>query len=209
MIVAGILAWSAAGTLAAEGGGGHASAAAEGGHGEARTPFDNSSILNAIVTLIVFVVLVAVLGRYAWNPIVANLQRREEFIRQSLLQAKRDREEAEARLAEVRAQLEKARAEASAIVEEGRRDAEVLRRRLHEQARAEAQQMIQRAREEIRLARDSAVKEICDVAAELAVAAAARIIGREITVDDHERLIAESLEQMRERREGVPSEVRV
>ncbi len=70
-----------------------------------------------------------VLGKFAWGPILSGLQARENFIRESLETAKRDRDEAEARLREYEERLATARAEATAIVDEGRRDAEVVKRR--------------------------------------------------------------------------------
>ena len=77
--------------------------------------------------------VVAVLGKFAWGPVLALLQEREEFIHKSLADAKHDREEAEARLKEYAAKLQSARGEAAAIVDEARRDAE----RLREDLRAE------------------------------------------------------------------------
>ncbi len=90
-----------------------------------------------------------ILGKFAWGPILSTLQRREQFIRESLEQAKRDRAEAEGRLREYEAKIVKAHEEAGAIVEEARRDAEDTRRRLNEQARTEAEAMVERAKREI------------------------------------------------------------
>ena len=87
--------------------------------------------------------------------------------------------------------------EASAIVEGGRRDAEVVRQSDLEKARQEAEAVLERARREIRLASDMAIKELYDTTAELSVQVAAGIIGKELSPDDHERLVRESLEQMR------------
>src|ERR1700731_2885932 len=82
---------------------------------------------NAIWTLAIFVIVVVVLGKFAWGPILALLQQREEFIHRSLSDAKRDRDEAEARLKEYSAKLQRAQAEAAAIVDQARRDTERLR----------------------------------------------------------------------------------
>jgi F0F1-type ATP synthase membrane subunit b/b' len=82
---------------------------------------------NAIWTLAIFLLVLTILGKFAWGPVLALLQEREKFIHKSLADAKRDREEAEARLKEYAAKVQAARAEAGAIVEEARRDAERLR----------------------------------------------------------------------------------
>ncbi len=151
---------------------------------------------NAVWTLVIFLLVVFVLGRYAWGPLLAALQQRERFIRDSLLKAQQDREAAEARLAEYEERLTHARREASAIVEEGRRDAEVLRAKLEGDARAEADRLIERAKHEIELARMSAVRDLYQRGAELATDLAGRILRREVTPADHERLIAETIAEL-------------
>lgn len=168
--------------------------AAEPGEG-ATSPFAGD-IGNALWTLVIFALVVYVLGKFAWGPLLRGLQSRENFIRESLEKAQRQREEAEARLQEYEERLARARAEASAIVEEGRRDAEVLKRKIEEDARQEAQRILDRARREIDIATDTAVKELYSLAAGLATEIAARILRREINPQDHERLVSESLEEL-------------
>jgi F-type H+-transporting ATPase subunit b len=148
---------------------------------------------NALWTILIFVLLLVVLGKYAWGPILASLQKREEFIRESLERAKRDRDEAEARLREYEARLALARTEATEIVETGRRDSAALARQIQEEAKRESQRILERARREIELAKAAAVKELYDTSARLAVEIAARILGRELAPQDHDRLIAESI----------------
>lgn len=152
---------------------------------------------NIVATLIIFLLVVGILGRYAWGPLLRILQDRERTIRESLESARRDRESAERLLDEYKRQIEQARAEATAIVDEGRRDAEEARRRIHDEARSEANQMIERARREIRLAADSAVKDIYDQMADVTTRVAATLVERELSPKDHEKFIADSLEQMK------------
>lgn len=149
---------------------------------------------NSFWTLLIFVVVLVVLGKYAWGPILSGLQARESFIREALETAKRDREEAEARLREYEARLAGARAEASAIVDEGRRDAEVVKRRIEEDAKRQADLMIERAKREIQIATDTATNSLFTLSAKLATEMAARVIGRELAPQDHERLIAEGID---------------
>ena len=149
---------------------------------------------NSVWTLLIFVLVLVVLGKYAWGPILTALQTRERFIREALEKAKRDREEAEARLSEYEARLASARAEASAIVDEGRRDADVVKRRIEEDVRRQADLMIDRARREIQIATDTATKSLFMLSAKLATEMAARVLGRELSAQDHERLIAEGIE---------------
>ncbi|UCG15740.1 MAG: F0F1 ATP synthase subunit B [Phycisphaerales bacterium] len=157
---------------------------------------------NIIWTLITFLAVVFVLGKFAWGPILRALQKREEFIGDSLRQAKEDREQAQAQLKEYTEQLDKARADASAIVDEGRRDAEVVKRRISNEARAEADAMLERAKREIATARDSAVKELYQLTAKLSTEVAARVIRAELDSKAHERLIEESIEELARLRES-------
>ena len=149
---------------------------------------------NSFWTLLIFVVVLVVLGKFAWGPILNTLQTRENFIREALEKAKREREEAEGRLREYEERLAGARAEASAIVEEGRRDAEVVKRRIEEEAKRQADLTIERAKREIQIATDTATKELYQLSARLATEMAARVIGRELTMQDHERLIGEGID---------------
>jgi F-type H+-transporting ATPase subunit b len=152
---------------------------------------------NIIWSLATFLVVLIVLGKFAWGPILGALQKREEFIRDSLQQAKRDREAAEARLKEYGDKLDAAKREATAIVDEGRRDAEVVKRKIEEEAKAEADRLIARAKREIGVATETAVNELYTIGARLATDVASKIITKELSPKDHERLIEESLGAMR------------
>lgn len=153
---------------------------------------------NVIWTLVIFGVVLWVLGKYAWGPMIDALQKREQFIRESLEQAKHDRDDAEARLKEYNEKLTVARAEATEIVGEGRRDAEVVKQRIEEEARQAAEDMVARAKREIDLAKQTAIKELYTNSARLATDIASRIVRRELTVEDHERLLQESLDELGE-----------
>ncbi len=151
---------------------------------------------NIIWTLVVFGLVVLVLDKFAWGPILDGLQQREDFIRESLESAKQDRDAAEARLASYDDKLTEARAEASAIVEEGRRDAEVLRQRIDQEAKVEAEKTLERAKREIGIAKETAVKELYTLSGTLATDIASAIVARELKPEDHERLIAESIDEL-------------
>ena len=101
--------------------------AAEGG---ADPSIFSGDLGNMIWTVVIFALVVVVLGKFAWGPILEGLQSREAFIRDSLSEAKADREAAEETLKSYEVKLAEARAEATAIVEEGRHDAEAVRQRV-------------------------------------------------------------------------------
>jgi F-type H+-transporting ATPase subunit b len=168
------------------------------------TPFAGD-LGNAVWTLLTFGLVVFVLGKFAWKPILNGLAQREQFIRSSLEQAQRDREEAEAHLRDYNEKLIAARAEATAIVEEARRDAETVKHRLEEEANAEATKIVERARREIGIARQTAVKDLYAVAAQLTTDLAGRILEREIRPQDHERLIRDSIARLGSTETGGPA----
>ena len=172
-----------------------AEAEAHGGSGATGGPFEGN-IGVALWTLVIFAFVIFVLGRYAWGPILGGLQAREKFIRESLESAKRDREAAEARLKEYTDKLVAARGEATAIVDEARRDADVVKHRIEEEARSEANLMIERARREIGIAKETAVKELYILAAQLTTKAASKVLRREIQPSDHERLIRDAMQEL-------------
>jgi F-type H+-transporting ATPase subunit b len=152
--------------------------------------------LTALWTIIVFLVLLVVIRAAAWKPIQKVLTEREKFITDSLQQAKKDREEAEARLREYGEKLESARAEATAIVAEARRDAEVVKHKIEDDGKEEAAATLVRAKREIAVATDTAVKQLYTLSADLATNVASRIIRKELDAKEHQRLIAESIEEL-------------
>lgn len=172
-------------------------AEAGGAHGEEKSSVFAGGVGNAILTLIIFAIVLYILGKKAWPPLLKVLQEREHMIFTALENAKREREQADQLLAQYRKQIDEARKEATAIVDEGRRDAAEVRRRMQEEARREADEVLERARREIRLATDAAIKELHDQTAELAVQVAAGIIRKELKPDDHKALVTESLERMK------------
>jgi F-type H+-transporting ATPase subunit b len=151
---------------------------------------------NAVWTLVIFVIVVVVLGKFAWGPVLSLLQQREQFIHKSLSDAKRDREEAEARLRDYAARLQTAQAEAVTIIEEARRDAERLREELRTKAKSEAETMLKNAERQIELQTTRAVQQIRQEAVDLSVTIASKLLQRNISKEDNEKLIADALKQV-------------
>lgn len=168
--------------------------AAEGG--ESKNPIESGTISNAVATVITFGLVVIILGKLVWPHVLKALKDREDFIRESLESARRDREEAEKRLQQYQEQIKNARQEATAIVDEGRRDAEVLRHKIHEDAKGEADAIMARAKREIGIARDTAVKDLYALSGQLATDLAGKILQKELDAASHDRLIQESINQI-------------
>jgi len=177
-------------------------ASGHGGEGAAEPSIWAGGLHNVIWTLVIFLAVLAILGKFAWGPLLAALQKREDFIRDSLERARRERQEAEELLRKYTDQINKARDEASAIVEEGRRDAEAVRRKIEAEARAGADDIVKRSKREIEIAHQHALKEIYQEVADLSTRIAGQIIGREIKPDEHRQFVAQSLEDIRRQAGG-------
>ena len=167
-------------------------------HHEGEPDIFSGNLGTAIFTVAVFLVLLVVLGKWAWGPILSGLQDREEKIRLALEKADRSREEAERTLAEYRQQLEQARQQAQTIIEEGRSDAVKIAEQLRGQAEQEAQTLREKAQRDIAAAKDQALKEIYEQTTQLATDMAAGIIGKSLNPEDHHRLLQESLNQLQQ-----------
>jgi len=170
-------------------------------HDASHAPSSEPNILsgdlgNVVWTLAIFIVLLVLLGSLAWKPILTALQNREKFITESIAAAKRERQESERLMREYAEKMNKAREEATAIVEEGRRDAEALRRKIHEDAKKESAEMISRAQREIKIAKDTAVADLYQQVVEVATNLAGRITRKQMNAADHRGLLDESLAEL-------------
>ncbi len=144
-----------------------------------------------IWTLLIFIVLMAILTRYAFRPITAAVERREHALEAALEQATRDRDEAAARLAEQRALVERAHGDAARVVAEARTAAERVRADLMAQAHTDQQQLLQRAREEIDGERRRAIADLRREAVDLAILGAGKVIDRNLD-DAANRVLVEA-----------------
>jgi len=140
-------------------------------------------------TLVIFVGLFFILSRYAFGPITRAVEAREQALQDAIDQAKRDREEAARILAEHRAQLEGSRAEAQKIIAEGRAVGEKLRAEMIEETHKQQQDMLERARREIAGERDRAIAQIREEAVDLALAAAGKVIEKNLDDSANRKLV--------------------
>jgi F-type H+-transporting ATPase subunit b len=144
-------------------------------------------------TIVIFILLLFVLRRYAYPPILGYAEAREKRIQDSLDEAKKQSEEAAALLATQRRELAEAQREAQAVIAEGKHAAERLRQELLERTKAEQQEVVARATREIERERELAVESVRREAVELAIAAAAKLVGRKLSAEDDRRLVSEYL----------------
>ncbi len=149
-----------------------------------------------IWTLIIFLGLVAVLGKYAWKPILGALEARERRIQEILDAAARDRAEAEKALEEHRRQLAEARQQSQQLLTEGRQAAERVRQDMLETARRQQDELLARARDDIRLEQEAAIQQIRREAVDLSLAAASKLVEKRLDASEDRRLVQEYLSQL-------------
>jgi F-type H+-transporting ATPase subunit b len=131
-------------------------------------------------TLVVFLILFFILGKFVFPKITAAVEAREKALEDAIEGAKRDREEAAKYLEEQRAAIEAARNDAAKILAEGRSTGEKLRGEMMEETRVQQQEMLDRARREIEAERNRAIAEMRREAVDLAIAGASRVIEKNL-----------------------------
>jgi len=167
--------------------------AAEGGRGGSEiNPLDFQKDL-AIWTAVVFLVLLAILWKFAWRPIAEALDKREQRIADQIGAAEQANTEARQILAEYQAKLAGSEAEVREILDRGRREAEDLGRQMLDKTRQDAEREKQRALREIDAATADAVKELAARSADLAIELAGKILQAEIHRAEHARLVEQAV----------------
>ena len=149
-----------------------------------------------IWTILVFLVLLTLLAKFAWKPLLQALEARQNTITKALDDAQKAKVELERLNQESEAIIRRARGEADAIITSSRADAERLKLELRDKAKAEADGIVKNAERQIQLETARALQQIRHEAADLGVAIASKLIQRNITKEDNEKLIDEALRQL-------------
>lgn len=155
-----------------------------------------------IWTIITFVILLAVLGKLAWKPLLGALEQRERTIRESLEKAEQARSEAEQLMAQNQQILAEANQQANRIVAQAQEEGQRLRESLAEQARQESIRLREETNQELQRQRQLAVQELKQTASVLALAATERLLSTAVSSDDHRRIVDEFLERFPEGLDG-------
>jgi F-type H+-transporting ATPase subunit b len=149
-----------------------------------------------IWTILTFLVLLGLLAKFAWRPLLQALEARQELIRKSLEEAQQARRELE-RVSQESAQiLKESRVQAETIIAQSRTDAERLREEIRQKAKAESDTIVRNAERQIQLETGRALQQIRHEAADLSVLIASKLIQRNLSKEDNDRLIEDALTQM-------------
>jgi len=149
-----------------------------------------------IWTILTFLVLLLLLAKFAWRPLLAALESRQEGIKKSLEDADRAKQEMAKLHQESARILEQARIEADAILTKTRSDGERLREELKVKAKEEADTIIRNAEQQIQLQTRQALQHVRHEVADLSVMIASKLLQRNLAKEDNDRLISQALSQI-------------
>jgi F-type H+-transporting ATPase subunit b len=144
-------------------------------------------------TVVTFVAMVLTLGRFAWKPMLGALDAREKAIQDSIDQARKSRDDAEALVAEQRELLAEAHRQRADATEQGRKEAERLKDEILDQANQQREQLLKQTEEQVRSELRQARSELRGFAADLAIGAAERLLARNLDGDTQRKLVDEYL----------------
>jgi F-type H+-transporting ATPase subunit b len=147
-------------------------------------------------TLLVFIVLLVVLWKFAWGPLSEALDERERKQEETLRHAEEAKAESARLLAEHKRQMDTAAEQVRQMLEEARKQADVHAQTIVSRAQAEAEGARDRAQREIGIAKDQALSEIWSKTADLAVSVAGKVLSKEMSHDDHRRLVDSAMGEL-------------
>jgi F-type H+-transporting ATPase subunit b len=153
-------------------------------------------------TAVTFAILIFVLGKFAWGPILQMIETREKTIAEAIESAKSERAAAEAASAEMRAALERAREESAQLIRKNQQEVAAAKSELMAAAKKESETLLLAARKTIQEEQRQAIAELRAQAADLAVEAASRLIQMNMDEKKQKQLVEEYLAQL-------PKETRV
>jgi F-type H+-transporting ATPase subunit b len=158
---------------------------------------------TAAVSVVVFLLVLVVLGKTAWKPILQGLQKREETIRKAVDEAAEASSKARSLMQDYEQRLAGAREEGQAILEAGRKDAEALRLRIEADAKRTAEETSARAKRDIEQAAAKAYDDLLQRIATITTEAAGRIIARRLDAQGHQDIVDEVVREFAGRGAGA------
>lgn len=144
-------------------------------------------------SIVVFIAVLSILWKFAWGPLSAALDGREQSLLDAHEGAQKARDEAEQLLEEHRNKLDLVQDEVREILEEARRDAQHTSQEIQNRAEQEAEETRERALRDVERARDQALQDITAQASRMVIETSSRVIQSSLNEQDHQRLIEESL----------------
>ena len=147
-------------------------------------------------TWITFLIVLVILATKAWGPMIQALERRQQNIAEALAAADKARAETEEMSAKYEQQLRAGRVEAQEILTEARVTAQKLRAGIEATARTKANEIVASAQERIEAEKGKAIAEIRATVVDLSLEIAGKVLERNITSADNQKLAEASLRQI-------------
>jgi F-type H+-transporting ATPase subunit b len=161
---------------------------------------EEPGIINLNVTILIqainFLILIFLLSRFLFKPLTKFLADRSAGIEKSLAEAKAAHEGAVRAQAEHQAQIRETQRDIAALREQGQREVEAQRQQLLHASREEAERLIVRAKAEIEAETKRAKASLREEVADIALAAAERLLGRTVNGDDQKRLAEQYVREL-------------
>lgn len=154
---------------------------------------------DIVFQLIMFIILLTALKKVAWGPLMGIMKQREDHISGQIDAAEKSRAEANNILEEQRALLKEARQEAGSLIENAKKQGEVQREEIVAAARHESERIKEAAKFEIEQQKEKAVSAIREQVASLSVMIATKVIEKELTAQDQEKLISQYIQEAGEK----------
>lgn len=167
------------------------------GSGKSGSPVFQGYPGESIWTLVSFCLLLVVLWKIAWKPLLARLQERESYIGKQISDAEKIRKDAEGVLNEYRAKLAAAEKEGGSIIARQVRQAEEQAREVTARAQKELDQMRQRMESDLERARVQAEKDLLAESGRIILTLGREILGRTITTDDNQRMVEDAVGRLK------------
>ncbi|RCK71890.1 MAG: ATP synthase F0 sector subunit b [Ignavibacteriae bacterium] len=149
-----------------------------------------------IWTIITFLVLLVLLKKFAWKPLLDALEKREERIRSSIERAEKSAQEAEQLVLENRKKIEQAEIKSAQILREARELGEKIKSEIIDRAHHQARHMLDQAKAEIEREKEAALLRLRSEVADLAILAAKKVVGDSLNEDLHRKLIDSYLKDL-------------
>lgn len=148
-----------------------------------------------IWTVIIFLIVLFVLSKFAYPRILGAVEAREQRMRELAEAAERDRAEAATLLEQTRREMDETRARIQTAIAESRTEVERMKADILADARREQEELMLRARRDVAAERAVALDTVRRDAVDLAIAAAEKLVRRNLDAEDNRRLVREFLGQ--------------
>jgi len=161
--------------------------------------------MTLVAQIVNFLILVLVLAKYAYKPLLKAMADRQARIAGDLASAEKERQAAEQLRLDYQEQMVEARAQAQAMIDKAVKTAEQMKQEILEEARAEHARMLKTAQQEIARQTDAAMAGIRGEIVAMTVAAASKIIEKEMDSETNEKLVADFIAKLdNEKIGGLP-----